>query len=842
MVKKIIHLVQIAALIFFVAVAASAGELDSSFGVDGRVAIEIGTHGDRAQAIAIQPDGKILLGGSSTDGDSLGCSLIRLLDDGSPDPSFNGDGTLLLDLSSGDDEILAMGLSTDGQILAGGYSNNGEDRDFALLRFNTDGSLDSDFGNQGKVITSVGNSDDEITALVVDDSGSVLVAGTAAGTKGRVIVLARYLADGNPDTTFADQGSSLIGIGRDVLAQGMVVDPDGRIIISGSYTDGDTTRMMLAGFTPDGLVDDGFGEKGVAVTLYTRQISEGYGIFQEQNGAIFVAGSVGPEGERAAALFRFTAQGSPDGSFGEDGVLISEVGPEDDVLYGLAGNATSLNAGGFTTTNSNRDFLLITYDKKTDDKQAEPVVRTAASTETLHIGELQVEDSYATYESEFAAEDNLLLPAVVTTSFGQGAAVSYAVAMQDDGKVVTVGTSGDYGSSSVVVARYGWASAPAGHPESFDANLYISTNIPTDVNATGAITGGVIHPNLEEEQEAFVSQRGVVFSIAPYPTCDSDCASGLDPGIPDSPDNDNVDTTAPIILDSNWDESNGTVELLVITNEDANCKYADNDNVSFRFDETGTTRHSTSIEKQDSGIHTYEVSCKDTAGNVSATESISVRVASSSSINTFNKAGTLLTSATGTIGNFLVPSAYAQDTTDPVDPPTTTPDPDTGDSLINKEGFTIDGSGSGRFGSILEELTPDTRYYVRAYAIVDGRVYYGPQVDLETASACFIATAAYGSILHPAVAVLRDFRDQYLKTNRVGRQLVAWYYKNSPPIADKIAASNGLRFVTRLVLVPVIAAGWALLHPGATGMSFCVVCLSFILFRSRRHHFFNPST
>ena len=745
MVKKIIHLVQITAFIFFVAVAASAGELDSSFGVDGRVAIEIGTHGDRAQAVAIQSDGKILLGGSSTDGDSLGYSLIRLLDDGSPDPSFNGDGTILLNLSSGDDEILALGLSSDGKILAGGYSNNGADRDFALLRFNSDGSLDTDFGDHGKIFTSVGNSDDEITALVVDDSGSVLVAGSAAGTTGRVIVLARYLADGSPDTTFADQGSSLIGIGRDVLAQGMVVDQDGRIIISGSYTDGETTRMMLVGFTPDGRIDDAFGEKGVATTLYDQNISEGYGIFQEQDSTIFVVGSVGPEGERAAALFRFTAQGSPDESFGDDGVLITEIGPEDDVLYSLDGNATSLNAGGFATTNSNRDFLLITYDKKTVERQAEPAARTAEDAGIFYIGELQVEDSFVAYESEFAAEDNLLLPSVMTTSFGQGEAVSYAVAMQDDGKVVSVGTTGDFGMSSVVVARFGLASASAGLPESLDDNLFIFTTIPTEVNATGAFTGGVIDQNLEKEQGAFVSQRGVVFSVAPYPVCKEGCVSGVTPGPDPDPD-----------PDPGNDEGSAT-------------------------------------------------------------------------INTLNKAATLLADTTESIGNFIIPSAHAADT-------------DAGNSLINKEGYTIDGSGSGRFGSILEELTPDTLYYVRAYAIVDGRVYYGPQVGFETASACFIATAAYGSILHPAVAVLRDFRDQYLKTNSFGRQLVAWYYKNSPPIADKIAASSGLRFVTRLVLVPVIAAGWALLHPGATGMFFCVVCFSVILFRSRRHHFFTPST
>ncbi|HHD63564.1 MAG TPA: hypothetical protein ENK96_04205, partial [Desulfobulbaceae bacterium] len=305
MLRKIFHLILITGFIFLFTGFAVAGELDPAFGVDGRVALEIGTYGDRAQAIVIQEDGKILLGGSSTNGESLAYSLIRLLPDGSPDPDFNGDGTVQLDLSNGDDEILALGLLPNGDILAGGYAENDKDRDFVLVRFHSDGSLDAGFGEQGKVVTAVGNSNDEITALLVEDSGKILVAGNAAGTKGRVLVLGRYLKDGRLDSVFGDQGLSLTGVGIDALAQGMVVDNDGRVVVSGSYTDGKTTRMMLAGFSTAGSVDTGFGENGIATPLDREEISEGYGIFQAENGNIYVAGSVGPEGERAAALFRF---------------------------------------------------------------------------------------------------------------------------------------------------------------------------------------------------------------------------------------------------------------------------------------------------------------------------------------------------------------------------------------------------------------------------------------------------------------------------------------------------------------------------------------------------------
>ena len=816
MTKRFMHLIYIAVCLLFVSATASTGELDSSFGVDGRAAIEIGTHGDRAQAIAIQPDGKILLGGSSADSSSLAYSLIRLLPDGSPDSSFNGDGKVLLDLSAGDDEILSLALTVDGHILAGGYTTQGRDRDFTLLRFNSDGSLDTGFGNQGKVVTSVGNSHDEITAMAVDEDGALLVAGSAEGTLGRVIVLGRYLADGRLDPSFSDQGLSLIGIGMDVVAQGMVIREDGSAVISGSYADGETVRMVLAGFTPDGLIDTGFGENGVAVTKYTRQISEGYGLFQDQDGDLFVAGSVGPEGERSAAIFRFTDQGVPETSFGEDGALIAEIGSEDDVFYSLAGNETTLHASGFTTTYNNRDFLFVSYEQGASEQA---------------------------FSSEDGIDSSVPQPEVLTTSFVSGDSMSYAMAMQKDGKVVTVGTSGDDDNTSMAVSRYTVAGSVTPTMKSVSSNVNISTLALSDIDATGAFTGGNINAAL-----GTVDQRGVVFSIAPYPTCNSDCASGKidNPTTPDTPDVPGEDTTAPVPTSTTATTfiSGTEVTLSVTTDESATCKYNKDTDVEYGsmanfFSGANTTNHTSSLGTLSDADYIYYVRCTDVAGNVTSTGTkITFSVAPASVRNTLKKTGTLLAGATWKMGNFLVPSAHAEDTTSSTT--TSTATTTTGTSQINKGGYTIDGAGSGIYSSILDDLTPDTRYYVRAYAIVGDTIFYGQIIEFETPNACFIATAAYGSILHPAVAVLREFRDSFLNTNHWGRQFVYWYYKNSPPIADKIAASTAARYVTRLFLVPLIAASWLLLHPQAVVFYFCLVCLTALLFRMRHRRLLTP--
>ena len=513
-------------LLFLWVSVAFAGELDPSFGVDGRVSLEFGSHGDRALSILLDSQGRIVLGGSSLEDDSLACSLIRLLPDGQPDPEWAGEGTVILDLSTGDDEILALAQAPDGDIIAGGYVVNNLDRDFLLLRFHPDGTLDEEFGDLGRMIMPIGNSDDEITAVQVLDDGRILVAGNTAGTGGRVLVLARYNPDGRLDASFADGGISLTGIGEDALTQGMIVDSGGRILISGSYSDGQATRVMLVAFTEYGDIDTSFGQGGVAtMSAADATVSEGYGVFIGDDAILYVAGSVGREGERDAALFAFTAAGEAWTEFGNQGVLVTVVGPEDDVLYSLVGNEQGLYASGFTTDEERRAFLLISYEYPV--KTSAPVVDLpAGKSASLHIGGLHMEKSMQEYVSE-PVDKTALSPSVATTEFNGDDAVSYGLAMQKDGKVISVGAAGDAESTSAVVARYVLTksavvkSAPA---SAVDDSIFITTLPITDIKATGALTGGTISTAL-----GAVSQRGVVFSIAPFPVCKDKCLDGVTP-------------------------------------------------------------------------------------------------------------------------------------------------------------------------------------------------------------------------------------------------------------------------------------------------------------------------
>ena len=155
-IKCPMKLVALCLLLFVLFTAETfAASLDTGFGDNGKVAVDLGSYGDQANAVFVQPDGKILVGGSTSNTVDLDFMVFRLLADGSFDTEFNIDGTVSTAVGSNDDEVFALALQEDGKILAAGYSNNNGDRDFALVRYHSDGTLDLKFGLEGIVVTAV---------------------------------------------------------------------------------------------------------------------------------------------------------------------------------------------------------------------------------------------------------------------------------------------------------------------------------------------------------------------------------------------------------------------------------------------------------------------------------------------------------------------------------------------------------------------------------------------------------------------------------------------------------------------------------------------------------------
>jgi uncharacterized delta-60 repeat protein len=243
------------------------GSLDLNFspiGQAGKVTSDFGNHGNDAIFSMIQQaDGKLFVAGFSNNGTSDDFAVARYNADGSFDTTFNSDGKQRNSLSAGDDQGLSVIQQTDGKYLVAGYSTANGNEDIALVRYLTDGRLDPSFGGDGIVITSVGSGDDRAYQVMQSPDGKLVVAGyTEVGPGDFDFVLVRYNQNGSLDTTFSEDGK--LGTSFDTGADqafAAVLQADNRIVLAGAaeITGSLLSRQnfALARYLPGDIDDDG---------------------------------------------------------------------------------------------------------------------------------------------------------------------------------------------------------------------------------------------------------------------------------------------------------------------------------------------------------------------------------------------------------------------------------------------------------------------------------------------------------------------------------------------------------------------------------------------------------
>jgi uncharacterized delta-60 repeat protein len=319
----------------------SYGRLDTTFSGDGMVVTRFPrASAAGAKAVAIQADGRIVLAGTLVRGVSNGSfALVRYMPDGSRDPSFGGgDGVVLRGFGRFFDNCNAVAIQADGKIVAAGArSLSDTGNDFAVMRFNTDGSLDASFDGDGKQaidLTTGFREDllDEAQGVAVQADGKIVLGGTTQHGPpdfGRGFALARLNVNGSLDASFGSGGTVLSALPSvDSQAWGLALGSDGKLVLGGGVWDAgfSFTRFALTRFDSDGSLDPSFHHDGLATTRFPDEFggdANAWAVEVQPDGRTVAVGSAGT----GFGVARYNVDGTLDSSFGGDGRATTSFNP-----------------------------------------------------------------------------------------------------------------------------------------------------------------------------------------------------------------------------------------------------------------------------------------------------------------------------------------------------------------------------------------------------------------------------------------------------------------------------------------------------------------------------------
>lgn len=466
---------------------ASSGDLDNTFGTAGRVITIKPDSGGVGRSLAIQDDGKMIVAGDHAYGDFC---LARYEANGLPDPSFGSGGQLLTDIG-GYDDCRVVAVQADGKIVAAGRTHTPASYyDIALVRYHSNGTLDSSFGTGGKVITGIGpgSYEDCVGVKVLRDGKMVVVGTTNSGTGPGIIVL-RYNPDGALDSTFGTGGMSIVDSSvayPGLSASGMALQSDGRIVVVGSC---DSLRLAVVRFQTTGALDPAFGDGGLVLTqLANGGQTVARSVTIQTDGKIVVGGDVAED----FAVLRYHPNGTLDSQFGSGGKALVHLG-------GRAVNGNSVRV------------------------QTDGRILLGGSSFVPGQNEVTCTFSLLRLESDGSIDGSFGTGGVQSTSFPGGShCYANALAVQKNGQIILAGYSyGFYGgvneTAMFALARYNRgeltarsatyeqvASFPAGGSTTVGAT-------PVYVGATRDATGSLWGTTMSGGANAL----GTVFKISP---------------------------------------------------------------------------------------------------------------------------------------------------------------------------------------------------------------------------------------------------------------------------------------------------------------------------------------
>ncbi len=354
---------------FCVARLNADGTFDTSFvgplgNSGGKFLLDISAANDAASAVLIQPDGKIVIAGSCYNGVNSDFCIARLSSNGSRDSTFNGpggagNGQVMLPIGASDDFATAMALQPNGKIVLVGHCVGNSQSDFCAARLNVDGSFDTSFvgpnnTGAGKFLFAIGISNDYATAIALQADGMLVIAGYCVGAMVDFdFCITRLTSVGAFDTTFDGPGGSgngkfllPIGSSNDLLSA-LLIQPDGKIVLAGScLVSAANNDFCLARLFADGSFDpsfdgpSGIGNGKILLPITTAKSDSVAALALQPDGKILIAGHCDNGGNEDFCVTRLHIDGTLDASFdgpggASNGKFLLPIGSSDDVATAM---------------------------------------------------------------------------------------------------------------------------------------------------------------------------------------------------------------------------------------------------------------------------------------------------------------------------------------------------------------------------------------------------------------------------------------------------------------------------------------------------------------------------
>lgn len=456
----------------------SDGTLDNSFGSGGLLTTDFGSASDSASAIMLDESGRMVVAGSTFNSVTLtDFALARYNSDGSLDTTFDGDGRVTTDFLSPKSDFLSDIVldSITGKTIAVGSTGGAGGSDFALARYNSDGTLDTTFGQGGQVTTDLFGRVDKARAVVLDNAGRIVVAGISDAFESQPIALVRYNWDGTLDTTFDGDGIVFSDFGPGgVITNTLIIDGDGKIVVGGRtfngefyFTSGPGSAIGIARFNDDGTPDTTFGGDGSIQIEDNGTYGSGtLGLALQADGKIVAVGNT----DRAPNdwdmfVARVNANGSLDTTFDGDGILFESLGTPSDsasaiavddngklvVVGGAYGMVTlRYNSDGTRDAMFNGDGMVL-YSPEREVAAKDIAIQpdgkiVVGGGRNLYFATLRLNPD-GTFDSGFSSDG-------VTFTGGVNGDAGLALALQSDGKIVTAGWTVTPTGPDFMLVRY----------------------------------------------------------------------------------------------------------------------------------------------------------------------------------------------------------------------------------------------------------------------------------------------------------------------------------------------------------------------------------------------------